>query len=138
MKVIILAGVLGTRLSEYTESVPKPMVIIGGKPILWHIMKTYAKFEIKDFYIALGYKAKIIKEYFLWLFKKLKVKNNEDIYKKINTVVLGENSGRALCDTPDNYYKTTNFRQIIIKNFPQKKLIEWQFFNKRRGIREKK
>ena len=65
MKVIILAGGLGTRLSEYTESVPKPMVIIGGKPILWHIMKTYAKFEIKDFYIALGYKAKIIKEYFL-------------------------------------------------------------------------
>jgi glucose-1-phosphate cytidylyltransferase len=65
MKVIILAGGLGTRLSEYTDSIPKPMVMIGGKPILWHIMKTYAKFELKDFYIALGYKAKIIKEYFL-------------------------------------------------------------------------
>ena len=65
MKVIILAGGLGTRLSEYTEFTPKPMVMIGGKPILWHIMKTYAKFELKDFYIALGYKAKIIKEFFL-------------------------------------------------------------------------
>ncbi len=65
MKVIILAGGFGTRLSEYTESIPKPMVIVGGKPILWHIMNTYAKFEHKDFYIALGYKAEVIKEYFL-------------------------------------------------------------------------
>ena len=65
MKVIILAGGLGTRLSEYTESIPKPMVLIGGKPILWHIMQRYAHYGHKDFYIALGYKAEIIKEYFL-------------------------------------------------------------------------
>ena len=65
MKVVILAGGLGTRLSEYTESIPKPMVSIGGKPILWHIMNTYAKFSHKDFYIAAGYKSEIIKEYFL-------------------------------------------------------------------------
>ena len=65
MKVIILAGGFGTRLSEYTESIPKPMVTVGGKPILWHIMNTYAKFEYKDFYVALGYKAEVIKEYFL-------------------------------------------------------------------------
>ena len=65
MKVIILAGGFGTRLSEYTESIPKPMVTIGGKPILWHIMNTYAKFEHKDFYVALGYKAETVKEYFL-------------------------------------------------------------------------
>jgi len=65
MKVIILAGGFGTRLGEYTESIPKPMVAVGGKPILWHIMKTYAKFEHKDFYLALGYKAEVIKEYFL-------------------------------------------------------------------------
>jgi glucose-1-phosphate cytidylyltransferase len=65
MKVIILAGGFGTRLAEYTESIPKPMVTVGGKPILWHIMNTYAKFEHKDFYVALGYKANIIKEYFL-------------------------------------------------------------------------
>ena len=65
MKVVILAGGFGTRLSDYTQSIPKPMVKIGGKPMLWHIMKTYAQFEHKDFYLALGYKAGIIKDYFL-------------------------------------------------------------------------
>ena len=65
MKVIILAGGFGTRLSEYTESLPKPMIRIGGKPILWHIMKTFAHFGHTDFYVALGYKAELIKEYFL-------------------------------------------------------------------------
>ena len=65
MKVIILAGGFGTRLSEYTELLPKPMVTIGGKPILWHIMKAYASFGHKDSYVALGYKAQLIKEYFL-------------------------------------------------------------------------
>ncbi|MDB9976189.1 glucose-1-phosphate cytidylyltransferase [Candidatus Thioglobus sp.] len=65
MKVIILSGGFGTRLSEYTESIPKPMVTIGGRPILWHIMQTYAKYGCTDFYLALGYKAQIVKEYFL-------------------------------------------------------------------------
>jgi glucose-1-phosphate cytidylyltransferase len=65
MKVILLAGGLGTRLSEYTEIIPKPMVPVGGKPILWHIMQTYARFGHKDFYVALGYKAEVVKEYFL-------------------------------------------------------------------------
>lgn len=65
MKVIILAGGFGTRLAEYTELVPKPMVQVGGKPILWHIMNSYAHFNHKDFYIALGYKAEMVKEYFL-------------------------------------------------------------------------
>ena len=64
MKTIILAGGLGTRLSEYTELVPKPMVEIGHKPILWHIMRLYSHFGHKDFCIALGYKAEIIKKYF--------------------------------------------------------------------------
>jgi glucose-1-phosphate cytidylyltransferase len=65
MKVIILAGGFGTRLAEFTESVPKPIVPIGNKPILWHIMKSYEYFGYKDFYVALGYKAAVIKEYFL-------------------------------------------------------------------------
>lgn len=65
MKVILLAGGFGTRLSEYTDVIPKPMVPVGGKPILWHIMQTYAKFGHKDFYVALGYKAEVIKDYFL-------------------------------------------------------------------------
>jgi len=65
LKVILLAGGFGTRLAEYTDVIPKPMVPIGGKPILWHIMNSYAHFGHKDFYVALGYKAEIIKEYFL-------------------------------------------------------------------------
>jgi glucose-1-phosphate cytidylyltransferase len=65
MKVVILAGGLGTRLAEETEVQPKPMVEIGGRPILWHIMKHYAHYGFKEFFIALGYKGEIIKRYFL-------------------------------------------------------------------------
>ncbi len=65
MKAIILCGGQGTRLREHTEVQPKPMVEIGGRPILWHIMKLYAFHGITDFILCLGYKAKIIKEYFL-------------------------------------------------------------------------
>ena len=65
MKTVILAGGFGTRLSEYTKLIPKPMVEIGGKPILWHIMKHYAYHGFKDFVVALGYKGEIIKDYFL-------------------------------------------------------------------------
>jgi len=65
MKVIILAGGFGTRLAEFTETLPKPIVMIGNKPIIWHIMKNYSFHGHNDFYIALGYKAPIIKEYFL-------------------------------------------------------------------------
>ncbi|ACT95804.1 glucose-1-phosphate cytidylyltransferase [Dyadobacter fermentans] len=64
MKVVLLAGGLGTRLSEETVSRPKPMVEIGGKPILWHIMKIYAAHGFNDFVICLGYKGYVIKEYF--------------------------------------------------------------------------
>jgi glucose-1-phosphate cytidylyltransferase len=64
MKVVLLAGGFGTRLSEYTKTIPKPMVDIAGKPMLLHIMKLYAKYGFKDFYIALGYKGKIIKRFF--------------------------------------------------------------------------
>lgn len=65
MKTIILAGGFGTRLSEETETRPKPMVEIGGRPILWHIMKLYTYFGFNDFVLALGYKADYIKKYFL-------------------------------------------------------------------------
>ena len=64
MKVVILAGGFGTRLSEYTDNIPKPMVPIGNEPILVHIMKIYAKYGFKDFYVALGYRGETIKEYF--------------------------------------------------------------------------
>jgi len=64
MKVLILAGGLGTRLSEETDLRPKPMIEIGGNPILWHIMKTYSNYGFNDFVILLGYKGYLIKEYF--------------------------------------------------------------------------
>ncbi len=64
MKVVILAGGFGTRLSEYTDSIPKPMVPIGGKPIIEHIMEIYASYGHKEFYVALGYKGEVIKKHF--------------------------------------------------------------------------
>src|SRR5215216_4160297 len=64
MKTVILAGGLGTRLAEETETRPKPMVEIGGRPILWHIMKSYAAYGIREFVIALGYKGETIKRFF--------------------------------------------------------------------------
>ena len=64
MKVVILAGGLGARLGEFTDVIPKPMVQIGNRPIIWHIMKNFSSFGLKDFYVALGYKADVIKSYF--------------------------------------------------------------------------
>ena len=64
MKVVILAGGLGTRISEETHLKPKPMVEIGGMPILWHVMKIYSAYGLTDFIICCGYKGYIIKEYF--------------------------------------------------------------------------
>jgi len=74
MKAVILAGGLGTRLSEATNLIPKPMVEIGGKPILWHIMKTYSHYGINEFIICCGYKGYVIKEYFANYFR-----HNSDI-----------------------------------------------------------
>ena len=71
MKVVILAGGMGTRIKEFTKTIPKPMITINKKPILVHIMQHYSNFGFKDFYIALGYKGNIIKSYF----KKKKFKN---------------------------------------------------------------
>lgn len=65
MKAVILCGGLGTRMREETEYRPKPMVEIGGRPILWHILKFYAQFDVRDFVLCLGYKGQMIKDYFL-------------------------------------------------------------------------
>ena len=64
MKVVILAGGLGSRLIEKTNIIPKPMVEIGGKPIIWHIMKYFSHYGYNEFIICLGYKGEVIKEYF--------------------------------------------------------------------------
>jgi glucose-1-phosphate cytidylyltransferase len=82
MKVVILAGGFGTRISEYTKSIPKPMIRIKKLPILVHIMKHYAKFGFNEFYIALGYKGNVIKNYF----------KNKKFNWKINLVETGKNT----------------------------------------------
>ena len=104
MKVVILAGGYGTRLSEYTEQIPKPMVRIGSKPIIWHIMKTYSDYDLKNFYIALGYKSEIIKNFFLNYKSfnnnfsinltdgKIKYHNDEQLDWKINLIDTGLNT----------------------------------------------
>ena len=96
MKAVILAGGLGTRLSEATNVIPKPMVEIGGKPILWHIMKIYCYYEITEFIICCGYKQYIIKEYFANYFR-----HNCDL-----TVDLSNNKLEILDNRSENWKVT--------------------------------
>ena len=96
MKVVIFAGGLGTRISEETDTRPKPMVEIGGKPILWHIMKMYSQYGFNEFIICLGYKGYIIKEYFMHYFL-----HNSDI-----TIELGSNNVE-IHDTSTESFKVT-------------------------------
>src|SRR4051812_33832098 len=96
MKVVIFAGGLGTRISEETETRPKPMVEIGGKPMIWHIMKIYSHYGFNDFIICLGYKGYIIKEYFMHYFLR-----NSDI-----TIELGNNK-MEIHDSSSESFKVT-------------------------------
>ena len=96
MKAVILAGGFGTRLSEATNLIPKPMVEIGGKPILWHIMKTYSYYGINEFIICCGYKQYVIKEYFANYFR-----HNSDM-----TVNLADNSVEILDNHSENWKVT--------------------------------
>lgn len=104
LKAVILAGGLGTRLSEETSVRPKPMVEVGGKPILWHIMKIYSAFGINDFIVCLGYKGYVIKEYFANYFlhtsdvtfdivaNKMEVHNNHAEPWRVTLVDTGDNT----------------------------------------------
>jgi glucose-1-phosphate cytidylyltransferase len=96
MKVVIFAGGLGTRISEETDTRPKPMVEIGGKPILWHIMKIYSHYGFNDFIICLGYKGYVIKEYFMNYFL-----HNSDI-----TIDLATNKMEVLGTKSDSFKVT--------------------------------
>jgi glucose-1-phosphate cytidylyltransferase len=96
MKVVILAGGAGTRLSEETSSIPKPMVDIGGKPMLWHIMKIYSSFGFNEFVILLGYKGYIIKEYFF----------NYFLHQSDITVDLKNNSVKILNSSSEPWLVT--------------------------------
>ncbi len=96
MKIVILAGGLGTRLTEETTVRPKPMVEIGGKPILWHIMKLYAHYGYNDFIICLGYKGHIIKEYFI----------NYYLYNSDLTVEVSSNNLEVHYSTSESFKVT--------------------------------
>ena len=107
MKVVIFAGGLGTRLMEETGVLPKPMIEIGGKPIIWHIMKIYSAYGINDFIVCLGYKGYVIKEYFMNYFmhnsdvtinlsnNKVEVHQTETESFKITLVDTGLNTKTA-------------------------------------------
>ena len=103
MKAVILAGGLGTRISEETSARPKPMVEIGGKPILWHVMKIYAAHGINDFIICLGYKGYMVKEYFANYFLHM---SNITIDMAQNKMEVHQNSAEpwrvTLVDTGEN------------------------------------
>ena len=103
MKAVILAGGLGTRLSEETDLKPKPMVEIGGKPILWHIMKTYSAHGVNDFVICCGYKGYIIKEYFANYFLH---QSDVTFSMKDNSMLVHQNNAEpwtvTLVDTGEN------------------------------------
>ena len=96
MKVVIFAGGLGTRLMEETEARPKPMVEIGGKPILWHIMKIYEKYGYTEFILCLGYKAQLIKQYFL----------NYFLYNSDVTIELEKNKIDVLFSNTESFKVT--------------------------------
>jgi len=89
VKVVILAGGYGTRLAENSNSIPKPMVAIGGKPILWHIMNYYSSWGFTEFILALGYKAEVIKSYFK---EQNLTKLNFDIYSEVSEIIYRQDS----------------------------------------------
>jgi len=115
MKVVILCGGMGTRLKEETEYKPKPMVEIGDKPILWHIMKLYAHYGINDFVLSLGYKGEIIKEYFY----NYEILSNDFTIKlgiKKNIEIHSNNAEKdwriTLADTGDKSLKGARLKRV--------------------------
>jgi len=114
MKAVILAGGLGTRLSEETVTKPKPMVEIGGKPILWHIMKLYSHYGINDFIICCGYKGYVIKEYFKNYFLH---QADVTFYMKKNKMVVHEERAEpwtiTLVDTGNNSMTGGRLKRVL-------------------------
>lgn len=113
MKAVILAGGLGTRISEETHLKPKPMIEIGGKPMLWHIMKIYSAFGINEFVICLGYKGYIVKEYFANYYRHMSditfdLSNNSEIIHNNNA----EKWKVTLVDTGDDAMTGARIRKI--------------------------
>tara|TARA_Y100001970_G_scaffold53704_1_gene68063 strand:- start:4966 stop:5670 length:705 start_codon:yes stop_codon:yes gene_type:complete len=127
MKVIILCGGKGTRISEETKVIPKPMIKVGGKPILIHIMDLYKKFGFNEFILALGYKSEVIKNYF---------KNKKNLNKKVKLVYTGKESltgGRIL--RLKKYFKEGEDFMVTygdgVSNLNIKKLLKFHLKHKK-------
>ena len=146
MKVVILAGGLGTRLSEETEIRPKPMVEVGGKPIIWHIMKHYSHYGFNEFVVCLGYKGYVIKEFFANLFLHLSdvtidiSTNNIEVHNspvdnwKITLVETGSNTmtgGRIKC--VQKYIKNERFMLTYGDGVGNVNIRELISFHERKG-----
>jgi glucose-1-phosphate cytidylyltransferase len=115
VKVVILCGGKGTRLREETEFRPKPMVKIGGKPILWHIMKTYSHFGYNEFVLCLGYQGNVIKEYFLNYMlhnSDITVKLGENQRVTMHNTSIEENWTVTIVDTGEDHQKGARIKQI--------------------------
>lgn len=149
MKAVILAGGLGTRISEETETKPKPMVEIGGMPILWHLMKMYSSYGVNDFIICCGYKGYVIKEYFANYFLHMSdvtfdmSNNHMQVHQKkaeqwkvtlvdtgLNTLTAGRlkrvsdyiKDEEAFCFTYGDGLSNINIRKLIEFHYAHKKL----------------
>jgi len=127
MKVVILCGGEGTRLNEYTDKIPKPLIEIGGKPILWHIMKIYSHYGYNEFILCLGYKGEKIKEYFQSndhgfenvRFADTGLRNNKaERLKRVEKFIDGENFFLAYGDDVSN----VNIKKILEFHLKNKKI----------------
>ncbi len=125
MKTVILAGGLGTRLREETEYIPKPMVEVGDKPILWHIMKTYEHYGHNDFILCLGYKQEMIREYF----------KNFYIYNRDIKIDLGKNGDIEFLDKNNEYeWKITMADTGLMSNTGERVLNIKKYINNKESF----
>ena len=155
MQVVILSGGFGSRLSEYTKTIPKPLVTIGNKPLIWHLMKFYSTYGFNDFIICAGYKGEEIKKYFLKLKKKQKInllfnnkkekqnfKNQKYIWKVrvvdtgLNTQTGGRIKKIKKFINEENFFMTygdglsnVNIRQTLNFHYQKKKLATVTIIN---------
>ena len=110
MKTVLFCGGLGTRIRDYSENVPKPMIPIGGKPILWHLMSYYSQYGHKDFVLCLGYKANVIKEFFL----------NYQPHIYADCVVSGFGSNVETLGDPDQDWRVTMIDTGVWRNIGER------------------
>ena len=127
MKTVILAGGFGTRLGEVTQTIPKPMIEIGGKPILWHIMKIYSHYDITDFIVCYGYQGQVIKDFFKkltepWEIKFVDTGENTMTGGRIKRII-DYLDNETFCLTYGDDLKNVNITELISFHRKNKKLV---------------